>query len=443
LNLKPLSRALGLLAGLLMAQAALAATAPAPAKAAGKAVGKASAKAPPAEMPKEVELVYALEPDQAGALQKLVDRFNESQQGPRLVLSRRDWSEGKLPLLMLLDGKDGNRFLSGKPRYRPLWEVMREAKLPLAAGKAPGQMMPSALDGTGRLLGLPALGTPVMFYNKNAFRKAGLNPDQVPKTWQDLQDTLGALRDKGFSCPYASAAPRWIHVENTNAWHDNAFAAGGAKETGLAINDLLMIKHLAMMETWVKSRYLHIFGRGMEANGHFANGECAIITTTSSAYPAFQRQAAFEVGVASLPHHDDFRGAPRHTLADGSVLWVGQGHGKAEYALAARFVNFLLAPENQAEWQRQLGFLPLGKNGLPLLSSKALAETPENNRVALAALDNKPVTPTSRATRLAQRQDIRDIVDEHLEHVWTERQVPKEAVDNAVNVARTALAGKR
>jgi sn-glycerol 3-phosphate transport system substrate-binding protein len=406
-----------------------------------KATAPAKTQAP--EQAKEVELVYTLGADQAGALQKLVDRFNETNKGPKLVLSQRDWNEGKLPLLLLLDGKEGNRFLDGKPRYRPLWQVMKEAKLPLASGKVPAQMAPSAVDGTGRLVGLPALGTPMMFYNKDAFKKAGLDAEHPPRTWAALQDALGTLRDKGSTCPYTSATPRWIHVENTDAWHDNAFAAGGAKETGLAINDLLMIKHLAMMETWVKSRYLHLFGRGQEADGHFVTGECAVITTASSAYPGFQHLASFDVGVASLPYHDDIPGAPRNTLADGSVLWLGQGHTSGEYTLAAQFVNFLLTPESQAEWQRNLGYLPLGRSGLPLLSQKVDPNDPAQNKVALAALDLKPVTAASRATRIAQRQDIQDIVDLQLEALWGEQKPAKEAVDDAVSLAKTALAKKR
>jgi sn-glycerol 3-phosphate transport system substrate-binding protein len=439
LNPKHLSIVAAGLAALLCTQPVLAAKKQpvTPAKAA------TSAKTPAPEPAKEVELVYTLGADQAGALQKLVDRFNETSKGPRLVLAQRDWNDGKLPLMLLLDGKEGNRFLVGKPRYRPLWQVMKEAQLPLASGKAPAQMAPSAVDGAGRLVGLPALGTPVMFYNKDAFKKAGLDADQPPRTWAALQDALGSLRDKGSTCPYTSAAPRWIHVENTDAWHDNAFAAGGAKETGLAINDLLMIKHLAMMETWVKSRYLHLFGRGQEADNHFVSGECAVITTSSSAYPGFQRLAGFDVGVASLPYHDDFPGAPRNTLADGSVLWLGQGHTSAEYALAARFVQFLLTPESQAQWQRNLGYLPLGRNGLPLFSQKADSDIPPHNRVALAALEQKPVTAASRATRIAQRQDIQDIVDVQLEALWGERKPAKEAVDDAVSLARNALAKKR
>lgn len=428
----------------LMTLALATAMAASPALAAKKAAPAQKAtpaqKAP--ETTKEVELVYDLPMEQAGQLQKLVDSFNEKEPGAKLVLSQRDWSQGKMPTLLFLSGKSGTHFLAGPPRYKPLWQVMRDAKSPLAAGKPPGQMSPAALDRTGKLLGLPALGTPVMVYNKAAFKKAGLNPEQPPGTWADLQQALGDLRDKGYACPYATSEPRWVHVENTDAWHDNAFASGGTQESALAINDLLMIKHLALMTSWYKSRYLHIFGRGDEADGHFGNGECAVLTTTSSAVPGLQRRASFELGVAPLPYHDDIRGAPRNTLADGAVLWVAAGQTPVEYGRAAHFVRFLLSQDGQTRWQKDMGYLPLGKDGLPVMSPAAAVEGAVQNRVALGQLTAKPVTAASRATRLAQRQDIRDIVDVQLEELWADKKPAKEAVDVAVKQANLLLSKK-
>lgn len=390
----------------------------------------------------DVDLVYDMPSDQAAQLQKLVDRFNANSTEGKVVLSRRDWHDGKLPVMLFLGGREQARFLAGgTTHYKPLWQVMKEAGLPLGAGKAVPQMTPAVLDASGRLVGLPALGTPVMYYDKDAFRKAGLDPDRPPATWFALQDALGTLRDKGYACPYASSEPRWIHVENTDAWHDNAFAAGGIKETGLSINDLVMVKHLALMSTWVQSRYLHFFGRDREADTRFANGECAVLTSSSSAYPGLLRQASFDIGLARLPFHDDIHEGPHHTLADGAALWIGSGHERGEYGVAARFVRFLLTAQSQAEWQNELGFLPLGASGMPVLT--AAPGMPVQNRLALGALMHKSPTVASRATRLGQRQDIRDIVDSQLEELWSGRKPAKAAVDDAVGHAKLALLARR
>ena len=398
----------------------------------------APTKAPAA--PVELELVHELGDEQGAQLQKLVDRFNADNAGVKLVLSQKDWrKEGAMPAMLLLKEDSEARFLTGKARYRPLWQVMKEAKQPLETFKAPAQMSPTTLDAAGHLLGLPVgLATPVMFYNKDAFKQVGLDPANPPKTWFELQGALGKLYAAGYACPYASASTRWVHVENTDAWHNEAYAGG--KGNGLSINGLLNVKHLAMMSSWVKSRYMHVSGRSNEADARFASGECPVITTASSAWPGFVRDAKFAVGVSSLPYHDDIREAPRNTLAKGPDLWLGAGHKPAEYAAAARFVRFLLEPASQVEVQRNLGFLPLNKAGLLAVSSELLKDDLAQNRVAVAQLKNKPVTDASRATRLADNRDVEDIVDEELEALWADKKPAKEALDTAVARAYRAVA---
>ena len=118
-----------------------------------------------------------------------------------------------------------------------------------------------------------------MFYNRDAFRKVGLDAEKAPKTWFELQEALGKLVDAGASCPYTSSYPAWIHVENISAWHNVPVAGGTPKKEGpLAINGMVQVKHLSMMSSWYKSRYLHIFGHGREADARFASGEVAVLT---------------------------------------------------------------------------------------------------------------------------------------------------------------------
>jgi sn-glycerol 3-phosphate transport system substrate-binding protein len=230
----------------------------------------------------------------------------------------------------------------------------------------------------------------------------------------------------------------WIHVENVAAWHNEPFALAGAKGEGpLAINGLLEVKHLAMMVSWHKSRYLHVFGRGDQGDHKFAAGQCAVLTSDSSAFPQLAAVAKFDIGVATLPYHDDIRGAPQNTLADGPNLWVAAGRKPAEYAAAARFVAFLLTPEIQIEIQRRTGALPLNRAGVfAAAGSSLLANELPHIRVALQQLSYKPVTAASRRMRLADRPEVRDILAEELEALWADRKPAKEALDSAVSRSR-------
>lgn len=409
----------------LMASPVWAAKKPVPAKA------EAAAKAPVQVAATELELVHRFPKVQADVLQALVDKFNAQNPGANLILSNRDWQSGALPLMMVLE-RDAAP-VHGKPGFKPLWQVMKDAGQPLEAGKAPLQMSPTALDAAGKLQALPVgLSTPVMFYNKDLFRKVGLNPDAPPKDWFELQKTLGTLATNKVACPYVSSWSGWVHVDNTVAWHNEPFAA--PKELGLMVNKLLAVKHLAMMTTWVKARYMHGFGHHDEGDAHFASGECAVVTTTASSYPAFLQQAKFEIGVAPLPYHDDYQGAPQNTLADGPSLWVGAGFKPQAYQVAAKFVRFMLNPENQAEWQGKAGFLALDKTGLPTLNvDAALADA---NRIALGQLKNKPATEASRATRLGDRHEIRELLDRKLDEVWSNQKAAKQVMDEAVEESK-------
>ena len=185
-------------------------------------------------------------------------------------------------------------FLSGPMRYRPVHQVMKDAGIKMETLRAPAMMTPTPLDAANRLNALPVgLATPVMFYNKQAFKEAGLDTENAPPTWQALQGALGKLVAAGQSCPYTTAQPAWILVENTSAWHNEPVVAESKKTTSLAINGMLEVKHVAMLSSWVKARYLHLFGREDEATERFAKGECGVLTAPSAAWPTLKRQAAF------------------------------------------------------------------------------------------------------------------------------------------------------
>lgn len=382
-----------------------------------------------------VELTHPFGPAKGAALEALVTRFNETSKECPITLSARAWSAGELPGLMILGGEEEERFLSGNRRFRPLFEVMKANGLPLQTLRPPAMMTRRPVDAKNQLLALPvALSTPVLYYNEEAFRKVGLDATQPPETWFNLQQALGQLIDGGVRCPYTVSNPQQVMIDNTSAWHNEPVAVKRGKGEALSINGMLQIKHLAMMASWYRSSYLHIFGRGAEAEPHFISGECAVIAAPSSSLPEFRRQARFPVGVAVLPYHDDYHGAPQNTLLDGASLWVGAGRSGPEYKTVARFVQFWLEPQNQVAWQRDTGFMPLNRTGVAVAQqSGVLKDELESIKVAVSQVARKPATEASSATALASRGAVRRVIDEELEALWADKKPAKEALDTAVS----------
>jgi len=319
----------------------------------------------------DITLRHDLEGKALDTLATLSLRFNDEQKGKgRVLLQDARGQENKhvLPHLALLDPDDSMEFFGTRPRFRPLHEVMREAGQKFDATAFYPQIADAVDDASGRIQTLPlALSLPVLFTNRAALRKAGLDPDQPVKTWWDLQKVAGQIYDSGGKCPLTTARFAWIHSENVSSQAGEASVAKVGSAEKVQVNGMVNVKHLALLASWQKSRYFHYSGPGREGNRRFLSGECAMLTGESSLY-ADARRAGIDVGIAALPHYDDVYGPkPADTLPDGAGLWILAGHKKEEYKLAARFVEFMLRPEVQTEWAKATSYLPMtpaGLNGL-------------------------------------------------------------------------------
>ena len=398
---------------------------------AGGLVVASAAHAVPA--PVQIQLGHQLDEERVERLEPLIEQFNSQQKDVQVSLVRR--VEGDAPkALNLVTREEYSRFAAKKVQFRPLFEVMREAKQTLDAAKLSPELTAGLTDSKGRLFALPvAFSTPVLFINRDLFRKAGLNPDAPPKTWFQTQDVAGKLVDAGVSCAFTTSWPALVHVDNLSAWNGGEVSDAKGK---LTFNGLLQIKHVAMLATWHKSKYFSYFGRRDEADRRFANGDCAMLTSTSAILSRLAENKSLDYGVAPLPYHDDVQGAPARTLADGASLWVGSGLKPAESKAVASFVNFVLGPETQINLTLAGGYLPMTPVARAAASSKLLKGDLAVQQVAYAELQGKPVVPT---VRVSQVEPVRVIVEEELETVWANKKPAKEALDDAVARGNSVL----
>jgi sn-glycerol 3-phosphate transport system substrate-binding protein len=386
----------------------------------------ASGFAAPAPARTEIEFSHQLDEERAERVEKLIERFNTQQKEFQLKLVRR--VEGDSPKhINLVVNEELTRFMTQRAKFKPLHELMREAKEPLDGSKLSPELRVGISDAKGRLFALPvALSTPVLYINKTAFQKAGLDPEKPPKTWWEMQQAADKLFDAGSRCPYTTSWPAWVHIDNLSAWNgaDVADAKGRFN-----FNGLVQIKHVAMLSSWYKSKFFAYFGRRDEADRRFAAGDCGMLTSSSSLYASLNDNRAFETGVSSLPYHDDVRNTPQHTLADGASLWVGAGKKPAEYKGVARFVSFLLGPETQVELTAAGGFLPMTPVARAAGRSRLLKADMAGLDIAYVQLQGKGPL---RTLRVSQIEPVRIIVEEELEAVWADKKPAKEALDTAV-----------
>lgn len=389
----------------------------------------------------DISLRHDLEGKALDTLATLALRFNDEQKGRgRVLLQDMRGLDNKHvpPHLALLDTDDSMEFFGTRPRFRPLHGVMREAGQKFDANGFYPQIADAADDASGRIQALPlALSLPVLFTNRAALRKAGVDPDLPVKTWWELQKVAGQIYDSGGKCPLTTSRFARIHAENvTSQAGQPSLVKSGAAEK-VQVNGMVNVKHLALLASWQKSRYFHYSGPGREGNRRFLSGECAMLTGESSLY-ADARRAGIDVGIAALPHYDDVYGAkPADVLPDGASLWILAGHKKDEYQLAARFVNYLLRPEAQAEWARATSYLPMTRAGLEGLRESGIPKH------LLDAAEKRLSMTRKDSTRIkhgALRDRLREFIGEEVAPVWTTDRPAKEALDNVARRVDTAPA---
>ena len=393
----------------------------------------------------EITIAHQLDDARASRLQQVVDRFNAEQKDYHVVLKFHN--NGEAPGdLNLADRDNLSHFVGGKVEYKPLFQVLSDARVKVDLSRIAPALKGGVTDSRGRLVALPvAYSTPVLFYNKAAFRRAGLDAENPPKTWWQVQAAAGKLVKAGYSCPYTTSWPAWVHIDNVSARSGAEPVVHGTETT---FNSMAQIKHIALLSSWYKAKYFVTFGRTNEADAHFAKGECGMLTSSSDLYASLRDKPDLEVGVAPLPYYDDIFGGARQALADGASLWVGPGRKPVEYKGVAKFVSFLMAPDMQLEISKAGGFLPLTTASALATRGKLLGADFANQQVAYSQLGGAAPRSAysktgSNLTMVSRIEPVRVIIDEELEAVWANKKPAKEALDDAVARSNAVLRSNR
>lgn len=392
-----------------------------------------------AAVAQEIVLRHALSGAALNALTTLVLRFNDEQKG-KVKVVLQDLSavsdRRELPHLALLDDDDARLFFDSHPRYKPMSAVMKDSGQAFDSGVFLPQIADAVDDLKGNPQALPwALALPVLFYNKDAFAKAGLDPAVAPRTWWAVQNAAAALYDAGYPCPLTTSRFAWVHLENLSSQAGEPAVVKGGRGDRFAFNNLVHVKHVARLASWQKSFFFHYFGPGREGDAKFLAGECAMLTGESGLH-AELRAAKFQVGVAELPYYEDVFGVqPGNVLPDGASLWALPGKKKQDYQVAARFVSFLLRPQVQRDWVRATGFLPMTPVALNELAAAGVSPT------VIDAARKRLSMPKKNSLRMRNgfgRSRVRAILNEEIEFVWQNVKPAKEALDTAMARANAA-----
>ncbi|MFM1854751.1 MAG: sn-glycerol-3-phosphate transporter substrate binding protein UgpB [Pseudomonadota bacterium] len=274
--------------------------------------------------------------------------------------------------------------------------------------------------------------TPVFWYNKDAFKAAGLDPEKPPKTWTEVVATAAKLKASGHKCPFTTAWQSWVQLETFSAWHDTEFATQRNGFNGLNarlnVTSPLHVRHMETLANMAKEGLFVYKGRAGAAGANFESGECAMYTNSSAAYGGIKRNAKFAFGVSTLPYYPDVQGAPQNTIIGGASLWALAGKKPAEYKGVAAFFDYLSSTDVQAASHQRTGYLPITTAAYEATEKSGFYKNNPGTDVSVTQMVRK-TTDKSRGIRLGNFVQIRTIMDEEMEQIWAGKKSPKDGLE--------------
>ncbi len=327
--------------------------------------------------------------------------------------------------------------MAAKGAVYPVYELMKDAGEPFDPKAYLAAVTGYYTDTAGNMLSMPFnSSTPVLYYNKEAFSKAGLDPDSPPTTWPALEEAAKKLQAAGVACGFTTGWQSWVQIENFSAWHNipigtksNGF---GGLDTELVINSPTHVKHIGKLAEWQKSKIFDYGGRRSDSAPKFYNGECAMYMNSSAAYAGVKKNVTFPFGVSMLPYWPDVAGAPQNSIIGGATLWVLKGHGDNDYKGVAKFFSYLSSPAVQADWHQFTGYLPITHAAYDLTRSQGFYDANPGTDTAIKQINFKPPTANSKGLRFGNFVQIRDVINDEMEAIWAGKKSAKQGLDDAV-----------
>ena len=397
----------------------------------------------------EVQMWHSMAGALGDRVAELAAKFNDSQKDYKVVPVYKGtypesmtaaiaaYRAGNAPHILQVFEVGTATMMGAKGAIKPVHQLMKDADVKLDPKAYVSAVAGYYTDSKGNMLSMPFNSSTTVFYiNKDAFKKAGLDPAKAPKTWKEFNAAADKLKANGSACAYTTGWPSWVHVENFSAWHNIPI---GTKSNGIdgmdsefKINSPLHVRQIQMLADMNKRGVFVYAGRRNEAEAKFYSGECAMLTSSSGAQANIRKNAKFEFSVNFIPYHDDVAGAPQNSIIGGASLWVMGGKTNNAYKGVAKFFSFLSETEVQANWAQQTGYVPITNAAQTLTAKSGFFEKTPGADIAYKQLNFKPPTANSKGLRFGNYVQGREVIEEEIESVLAGKKTAQAAMDDAV-----------
>jgi len=283
----------------------------------------------------------------------------------------------------------------------------------------------------GRLYSLPFnKSVPVIYYNRDMFRRAGLDPEKPPRTWEEFAEYSKKLtRDlDGDGRP-----DQWGHKFTDHAtYFECLLVQNGGRildpETGeMDFNSPAGAEALQFLVDLVhRDGAADFYLGGYQHQVDFAAQDTAMIVASCVSRTFMAKQLNFDWAMAPLLERD--RPA---SLVYGTNIVIFSRSSPEKQKVCWEFAKWFTSPEITARWAILTNYVPVRRSalGLPLMQ-EAIRENP-STAVPIMALEDGFFEP-----RLTQWLQVRDYLDDAVKEALLQKLTPQQALDKAIAKGR-------
>ncbi|SEN92389.1 carbohydrate ABC transporter substrate-binding protein, CUT1 family [Paenisporosarcina quisquiliarum] len=281
--------------------------------------------------------------------------------------------------------------------------------------------------------------TPVMLYNKDAFKAAGLDPEKAPETFSEVIDAAAKLKTddmKGFSMltygwffEELVATQGGLYVDEENGRAGDATKATFNGPEGLNV--------FRFLDTMNKAGTFGNFGTNWDdIRAAFQSGKVAMYMDSSAGIKGIIDNAPFEVGAAYIPYADEVK--RNGVVIGGASLWMSKGIAEAEQEAAWEFMKYLTTPEVQAKWHLETGYFAINPSAYDEQIVKDAWEVTPQLKVTVDQLQSTEPSIATQGALISVFPESRQQIVTALENLY-QGMDPQEVLDTAAEGTNRAI----
>jgi sn-glycerol 3-phosphate transport system substrate-binding protein len=291
---------------------------------------------------------------------------------------------------------------------------------------------------------------PLLYVNKEAFQKAGLDPDKPPTSLDEImadakkiKETPGETVQYGFGATlYGWYVEQWAALANQTPCDANNGRTGRVTKVNLATDN--NVKLLAWWQQMVNQGLAEKLDSNTDnGDNAFSSGTVAIGLESTGSIGTFIKGASsaktpFTVGTGFFPKiNASDNGGP---IIGGASLWImGQGHDAAHQRAAWDLVKFLASKQSQVTWHTKTGYFPISRSALDDPTDKQWVAQKPQFETAITQLRRTKVNYATQGCSVGEMPDVRKDVENAMQAAVLQGQDPKTALTNAQNQAEKQI----